>query len=189
MQKLPMLITVVLLGGCVTQYQGNEASPYFVVPAGSTLTLNRELTFAPEEVGTYFQRGQVVAKMQIDLYRPHCKLELHKRLDRMQTVKPDSFRVMHSSQEILHSVQLPVVLAANAAHRTVLGGRLVSDSPSPELYATRLVLRSEGQPHVSSLTCGHLESPPVDARHLSIQQIRQALGEIISLQLAGTAPH
>lgn len=183
MRKALLLFTVLLAAGCVSQYAGNEDSPYYVVPAGSILTLNRELTFGPEEVGVYFQKGQQVGKSQIDLYRPHCKLELNDRLGAEQRVVPDEFLVTRGTQEVIHSVSLPVMLASGNV-RLYFGGLIGRDSPSPELYATRLILRNTRQPHVRSLVCGRLESPPVDAVHLSIRQIRDALGTVFTLQVA-----
>lgn len=180
-----LLLALLQAAGCVTQYTGNEDSSYYLVPTGSNLTLNRELIFGPEEVGVYFQKGQQVGKSQIDLYRPHCKLELNDRLGTEQHVAPDEFTVIRSTQEVIHSVGLPIMLAAGGNVRLYFGGQIGRDSPSPELYATRLVLRSARQPNVRSLTCGHLESPPVDAVHLSIRQIRDALGTVFTLQIAG----
>jgi len=171
------------LGGCASQYQGNEKSPFYVVPNGSTVTLNQELTYPPEVVGVYFQHGAIVHKALLDLYRPHCRLEINDLLPTQQVVNPDRFTVVRATQEILHSVQLPVMLAARG---NLFAGRRVNDSPGPELYATRLNLRSANQPNVIRLTCGHLESPPVHARHLTIEEIRMALGGIFTLQLAAS---
>lgn len=179
------IVAVLLLGGCVTQYQGDEKSPYFVVPVGSTVKLNQELAIPADEVGVYFQGGKVTPKVQLDLYRPHCRLEVRERLVHAQVVKPDTFRVARATQELLHSVQLPVLLAAKGSMWAGRRGLYASDSPGPELYATRLSLRSATQPHVLYLTCGHLEGEPVQARHLTIEEIRRALGHIFTLQLAG----
>jgi len=184
MRTLSILLLLVLTAGCVSQYQGNEDSPYYVIPAGSSITLNQDLTFAPDEVGLYFQGGKQVPKMQIDLYRPHCKLELKQRLETAQVVKSGEFKVLRATQEIIHSVGLPVRLASNVAGRFSIGGG-DSSIPGPELYATRLKLSSARQPHVLSLNCGHLESPPVTAVHLTIHQIRQALGQIFTLKISG----
>lgn len=182
MRKTLIMFSFTLLGGCVTQYQGDEKSPHFVVPAGSTVILHRELQYPPDEVGVYFQNGKIVAKALMDLYRPHCRLELYHKVNQVQTVKPDRFTVLKATQEILHSVQLPVMLAGGA-RRPHPGIGFTSDIPGPELMATRMMLQNPQQPNVYSLTCGHLESPPVHAAHLTIQQIRQALGDIITLQI------
>ena len=53
------MLALASLGGCVSQYQGNEKSSFYVVPNGSIVTLNQELTYPPEVVGVYFQHGAI----------------------------------------------------------------------------------------------------------------------------------
>jgi hypothetical protein len=52
-----------------------------------------------------------------------------------------------------------------------------------QTFATILYLRSERQPEALRLTCGHWDYPPW-ATHLSIAQIRQTLGEVMTLRIA-----
>ncbi|NNG14194.1 MAG: hypothetical protein HKM22_03455 [Gammaproteobacteria bacterium] len=52
-----------------------------------------------------------------------------------------------------------------------------------ENYMTVLYLHSDRQPDVFRMTCQHWEAPS-DAQHLTIKQIRQALGDLFTLKLA-----
>ncbi|MFV2058257.1 MAG: hypothetical protein ACC707_17465, partial [Thiohalomonadales bacterium] len=49
------------------------------------------------------------------------------------------------------------------------------------IYSTELYLHSEKQPDVRVLTCSHWENP-LDASHLSVNQIQNAVGKIISFE-------
>jgi hypothetical protein len=59
----------------------------------------------------------------------------------------------------------------------------LADGLSPELYTTSIYLDSPTQKTVLGITCQHLEDP-VNARHVSIRDIRKALGSVATLELA-----
>lgn len=179
-----LLLAALLLAACqTTRHEGDESSPYYVVPAGSTLTLHRELTIPAEQVGIFLQHGEVKPATQINWYRPHCKFELRDLADSARRVQPDTFVITRATQEILHSVRAPVRVAARigVGIGITIGG--VDDgSPSHQTYATRMDLKSERQPQVFRLTCGHWEEP-ARATHLSIREMRSTLGQVFTLTI------
>lgn len=189
MKSIAMLMLVMLLVGCQTpSYEGNEKSPYYLVPVGSTLKLTRELTIPANQVAVYLQGGEVVPSERINQYYPHCKFELLRRLDTPQAVQPDNFEIIKAVQEIGHTVtldglQLARVSVGIGVHIGMKGG----DGSSLQAYSTRLALRSTRQPNVFRLSCGQ-EALPHEGEHVSISEMRKALGGVITLELAGRAP-
>lgn len=180
-------VLVLTLVACqTTRYDGDESSPHFAPPAGTRVMLNRELTIPPEQVSVMLQNGQVVRPAEVNTYYPHCKFEVRRRLDVPQTVKPGEFLVTRVERNLLHGVD-----AGTARYARVsvgigiginMGGGVSGDGPSVQTYATRMNLRSDTQPDVFRLTCGQW-GYPYDGEHVSINGMRRALGDIITLRL------
>lgn len=178
----------VLLSGCGTaRYQGDESSPYYVVPAGSRVVLKQALAIAPEQVAVYIQNGKVLPWSEINAYYAHCKFELRERKDTEQRVEPGEFIVTRVVQDVVHMVSWGRLQTAGLT----LGVRVgtMDDGPSVQTYATYLYLGSDRQPQVFRLGCGHWAYPGSRyAEHLSIAQMRKALGDLIRLELPATRP-
>ena len=184
MKTIGILMTSLLLMSCqTTSYEGNENSPFYLVPAGSVLKLTRTLSIPANQVAVFLQGGEVVASDRIDQYYPHCKFELRRRLDTAQTVQPDSFEITRIAQEIGHSVALDgVQLAGVSVGIGINIGLKGGDGASLQTWSTRLTLRSTRQPEVFRLSCGQAALPH-EGQHVSINEMRKALGEIFSLKL------
>lgn len=171
-----------LMAGCQTlSYEGNENSPYYVVPAGSRVTLHRELRIAGDEVSVFVQDGRVMPYSGIRKYYPHCKFELYTRRPEARTVAPDDFRVTRTVQEEAHSAGSGLLQLA----RVSFGLFTDFDTGGPSLIAfvTRMHLRSEKQPDAFRLSCAQWGYPPDDG-HVTIAEMRRALGELITLHIA-----
>jgi len=170
-----------LLAGCATaSYQGNENSPFYVVPVGARATLTQSITIAPENVAVFIQNGRVLPYAEVNRYHPHCKFELYTRRAESQTVAPDEFTVIRAFQEESQSVQTEPLRYARL-RLAVIGDADVS-GPSMMAFATRLYLRSAKQPDVYRLTCVQWGFPR-ELQHVSIAEMRHTLGELIALQL------
>jgi hypothetical protein len=173
-----------LLVACQTSaYEGNENSPFYPVPAGSTLTLTRGLTIPAEQVAVFLQGGEVVASGGINQYYPHCKFELQRRLDKAQTVQADSFEITKVVQEIGHSVALDGLQLAGVSIGIGINIGSRGDGASLQTWSTRMTLRSARQPEVFRLSCGQTALPH-EGQHVSINEMRKALGGIFTLELA-----
>lgn len=183
MARFTMLAVVALLCACQTSYEGNEDSPYYRVPVGSKLVLRESVTIPPSLAGVFLQGGQIKPLSQINQYYPYCKFELWKIRDAPQTVQPDEFTITKVTQEITHSVDAGQIQLADIAIGIGIHAGM-DDGPSVQTYATRLNLRSEKQPEVFRLSCGQW-AYPATGQHVSISEMRRALGEIFTLRLAG----
>lgn len=188
MKLIGILITIMLLASCQTSaYEGNENSPFYLVPAGSTLTLTRSLTIPAEQVAVFLQGGEVVASGGINQYYSHCKFELRRRLDKAQTVQPDSFEITKVTQEIGHSVTLHDLQLAGVSIGIGIHAGADSDGASLQTYSTRMTLRSARQPGVFRLSCGQAALPH-EGQHVSISEMRKALGSVFTLDVAKKKP-
>ena len=183
MRGIILVVTTLLLASCQSmRYEGDENSPYYTLPTGTRVLLKQALAISPEKVGVYIQNGKVKPWSEIDHYHAHCKFEVRKRKDTEQQVQPDEFVVTRVVEDIVHSVRWGHWQVAD----TTLGMRVSDQSGGPSLwtYATYMYIASDRQPHVFRLGCGHSAYPGTrEAVHLSITQMRKALGDLITLQL------
>jgi hypothetical protein len=146
------------------------------------VVLNRELGIPPEQVGVYIQNGKVLPWPEINAYYAHCKFELRDRKDTEQKVSPDEFIVTRVVQDVVHMVQWGRVQTAGVSLGVRVGG--MDGGPTVYTYATYIYLGSERQPRVFRLGCGQWAYPGSQyAEHVSIAQMRKALGDLVTLKL------
>lgn len=167
-----------LLAGCATPQDPGPASPYFRYPEGTRLILNQAVEIQPGEASLRLQFGRIVPRNGVQEHEPHCILEIDTVRTTVQRIEPDVFSVTRVERGVWMSA-LPAV----GALRVGLG-----DSSGPTLiyYQTEFRLRSARQPGVRSLLCQSNQNAAgihPNMRHLTLTEIRQALGAIFTLQL------
>lgn len=183
-----VVATAGFLAGCQGWYQGDETSPFFLPPVGSTLVLNQGLTVPPEKTSVYLQDGKVVESFwRVNVYYPYCKFELRTRRPNAQTVAPDDFIVTRVARytSFTPSARRDTRLASSAGMIKVQvdgedGGMTLLS------YLTELYLRSDRQPDVYRVACQRWDYPAT-GEHLSIADVRRALGTLFALRLSGAA--
>ena len=172
------LITVGLLAACDnSQVLRDEDSQVFSVSLGSTFTLNREITIQPDQVSVYLQNGKIERVGDVDFYRPHCKFELFTISEQARVVKPDTFvvtRIVDQREDV--SRQWPRYAALGMADS---GG---DTGPIHMTFSTTMYLESEIQPDVFRMNCKRWDWPNI-GEYLSINEMRQALGDYFTLSL------
>jgi len=173
MRIIALLPLCLLLTSCQTTGPLDEKSPYYIVPSGSRLLLQQALTIPAHSAGVLLQGGRVVSGKDVNQYHPHCRLEVNDVRESLQIVAADEFLVRHAHQED----QMVSVPAFRKAGLSKAGA-----TPSFNVFRTILKLESPRQPQVRLLTCQQWSEPGI-GRHVTIREIRQALGEIITLQL------
>lgn len=179
---------VAVLAACQTvSYQGDVNSPYYVVPAGSRLTLTKELRLEPDQLSVYIQYGRVLPFSQVRVYSPFCKFELYDQSDVARTVMPDQMvvtKTFHYQTDGAFSRYVPRRRTQLAS--TVLFAQMGSgQSPGgPPLYSyvTRMNLRSEKQPQIFRLSCARWAYAGMD-EHVTIAEIRRTLSPLFTLRL------
>lgn len=167
---------LVFLAACQSLPATNPASPYYQIPAGSQLVLHQAVTIPAHTAHVFIQGGQLLAPRRlnpVNQYYPNCKLEVRQPADRAQTIAPDTFIVTRVSQN-WYDAGLVFPLYASVGD---------DDGPSMQNYITTLFLHSERQPQVWRLDCQHWQYP-AEAEFLTLAQIRQTLGNVMSVELA-----
>ncbi len=177
-RRMFVLAAALALAACQPLAVRDPASPWYVPPAGSRLILHRTLTIPPNGVSVWLQAGEVLPHGGVNQFEPWCKFEHRLRVARPLEVVPDTFTVTRVERRI------DLVLGMPAPVRLAALDWSEDGQPSHVTYATRFHLGSALQPDVLRLTCGHLQDPVGNARHLTLAEIRQALGEVFTLEPA-----
>jgi hypothetical protein len=164
------------LHACADLVPKDESSPYYPVPVGSKLILHSDLRIPPDSARAYLQYGKPVkAPHTTD---PYCQFQVRDVLPVEQTIKADEFVVRKTQMdEKLISLLTPLIVAA-------LPGFGMGDADDVTLV-WYLWLDSPRQPNVLRLICGGMFDQPYRARRPSIKQIRQQLGDVATLVIAG----
>lgn len=187
MRRIIILFLFILIPGCQSAYINgvpNERSPYFQVPVDSKLILQRAITIEPTLKSAYFQRGRMIPWHQVNEYGAYCALILERKRDVEQTVKPGKFMVQKVSNENLFTIAkagnrnlIPIAFKSRVADMRDSNGETY------EVLATVMELRSDTQPEVRRLTCADWGIPQ-GMPFLTVETIRQSLGDFFSLKLA-----
>lgn len=173
--KTTLLIFSLMLAGCQYVPPRDIDSPFFSPPAGSQLRLTRPLTIPANDAGVFIQYGKPQYSVwQPDRYYPNCDFELYSRASHERVVEPDTFTVTRTVRGIDNVMLAPAVVASSDT----------GNGAPHENYMTVLYLHSDRQPDVFRMTCQHWEDPN-EGDHLTVKQIRQALGDLFILELAG----
>lgn len=175
------LALLFVLAGCVTTGRYGVDSPYYNYPNGVRLILNQSLEIPPDSATVRLQYGEVVARNGVQEQDPYCIFELSTVAGGPQQVKSDVFSVTwvrRSTSTIARSESLPIGLV-----RVSMGDD--SSGPTNYYYKTEFFLHSDSQPNVLVMTCQSNQNYTPLKRHLTVAEIRQALGGIFTLSLPG----
>ena len=178
MRNLATLICITSLTlACAVGPQDPEHSPYYKIPVASSLVLHRDLSIPANQAAVFIQNGEVKNFKDIDKYYPYCKFEVRTIMQNNQTIKADTF-IIHRSTTDETIVQKPQSVFRRVSMDDGGGG------PSFIEMFRIMYLRSEQQPDVLRLSCGHRAiSPNYD--HLTVSEVRQALGKLMTLKAPG----
>ncbi len=170
------LISAALLTACDnSQVVKDENSQFYSVSPGSTFTLNLEVTIQPDNTSVYLQNGKIESTNNVDFYKPHCKFELYTISEQARVVKPDTFvvtKIIDEREDV--STKWPTYARL---------GMAFGDGPVHLTYSTTMYLESSIQPDVFRMNCKRWDDPAF-GEYLSINEMRQALGDYFTLMLA-----
>jgi hypothetical protein len=180
MKKALLLCCALLLWGCDTPHNYGPESPYYRYPDGSRLVLNRTLEIPADWATARLQSGRVVAFGSVQEQAPHCIFEINTVRPEPQRVEPDTFAIAKVER-------YTSTLAARSGYFVRAGYSGDGGRPTQMFYKTIFTLRSERQPGVLRLTCqsDQFAAGIAIPRYLTVLEIRQALGGIFTLELAG----
>ena len=165
-----LLVVSLLLAACqALDYEGQ--APAYRIPTGTVLELHRDRIVPPGQAGVNMQGTTIGDRYRYDAV---CRLELLTVDDSPRPVRADHFTVERVGREweIFSS-------RASGLRYVALFER---DGPHLLLFTTFLYLRSERQPDVFRLACGHLQNSDQNPRHLTVAEIRATLAPVMTLQ-------
>ncbi|WP_296642337.1 hypothetical protein [Thiobacillus sp. 65-1402] len=184
MMKTIGLGLVLLLGGCAGLQSPDPASPYYAYAPGWTVQLNRPLTIPPDAATVRLQYGRIVPRNSVQEYAPFCVVELNTVRAEAQTLQPGRFEVWRVTRSVS-----PVAATASPF---VKAGFVADDGDPTFLYfKTEFRLRDTAQPNLRGMSCAWNQMAPGNRalmRHLTLDEIRQALGGWMSLIPPGERP-
>jgi hypothetical protein len=158
-------------------FNENLAYSYNLPPIGSKLVLMQAVMIEPGTTRTFLQRGKPMALGDFNRYRVNCNFEVERLSERVQRIEPDTFiikKVQRMMTEVVqHDAYQPRFLTVEYA-----------DPSSPLVtHGYHLWLSSEKQPDVMRVTCRGAFDDLSDAEPPSINEVREALGNIVDLVL------
>lgn len=176
-------ITTILFGialasliGCTERQVRDERSPWFRITAGSVVELNQSLEVPAGSTRIFLQHGRVIGKSQLDHYYPNCNFEVRQLDSIPRWIRSGEFfvtGVQWGEEQVVewHGVRI--------THR-FWGSPFSDDSPSVYRYY-HYRLESLDQPNLLRLTCRGGLADRHRADLPSLQEIRDALGDIASI--------
>lgn len=180
-KALTLLLLGLWLSGCASQAPKDPASPYFKVPPGSILTIKRKIEVPPGSTRVFFQNGKV--SPAFNHYAANCNIEVNK-LDEaaVQYVEVGEYRIVkvqRTQEEVVRSRRIQ--LAALSPLLAFGGGD--GGEGSAMIYEGYDLWLESADPNVRRLSCRGAFADPHEAYPPSIDEIRQSLGAIMTLQL------
>jgi len=171
---------------------GNVAVSYSNYPLNITpglkLKLNRAIVIPGETASLHIQDGEPKPQQlnPVENYRPYCVLNVRNRMAATQTINPDTFTItrVFLNEEF---VSLPVNIASLTMTAGYPGLYLGAGGYTAVAYVTEIYLESSTQPNVVSLDCKQWDDPAMGA-HLTLQEIKLALGELFTIQSEDSLP-
>jgi hypothetical protein len=183
MRKIVLTLALFGFAVCSSARDYGPDSPYYHFPTGWQIALNRPIEIPPGRTTAWLQYGRVVPYGPVPEDEPQCVFELDTVRATAQRVEPDSFTVTKVTRNMTEFGGLTASPGFVRVDMTL--GRGGNGSPSWMYYQTVFHLRSENRPQVRSLTCqsNQYAAGVIITRHLTVPEIRQALGQWFSLKL------
>ncbi len=160
-----------------------------------TLQLRETLNIEPDAATVRLQYGRIVARNAVQEHDPFCVFEVDTVRPVIQSVPPGQFRIVAISRSVETIAGMPAALpifpAPWRARRVAFSD---DDSPTHIYFKTTFRLQDSqpiASPPVRALTCMSNQNAPGNAslmRHLTLAEIRGALGTWFTLNLGGANP-
>lgn len=183
-----LLATVTLfLAGCAAVAPDRlDQDPRYAIPAGSTLVLHEPLMLPGRGDLLYLQDGRTMGFGGVQEVYPHCYVETRQRPEGPLKVAPTTFSITEVERSFHYTWLAPG--GPGGLMPTTDGGPGGDGGLSQWFYVTRMSLRpADPSVDVYRLTClvDRLDAsgPETERHHLTVAQIREALGDIFTLEI------
>lgn len=175
------------LAGCAAMAPDHlQGDSRYAIPAGSALVLNEAIELPGRGDLLYIQHGRTLRFGGVQEVYPHCYVETRQRPEGPLTVAPTTFTITGVARSF-HYTWLPPG-GQGGLMPAAGGGDGAGGGLSQWFYVTRMSLRpAEPAVDVYRLTClaDRLDAsgPETERHHLTVAQIREALGDIFTLEI------
>lgn len=157
----------------------SEATEIEDLTVGSILTLHQRLSIDPHSARVYLQHGQRVSVNSVSRFYGNCWFEVNDVIDKPQFVEPGRFRIVG-----LNHYRRPFGLGS-VNERVLVAGLYVfglfDRSQEIEFITAMKLSAEEGGTEIRNFMC-KVTSDSMD-RYLTLREIREALGEIVTIVL------
>jgi len=156
MDRIAFTLMVVVLAGCNTAQTRDVNSPFYKIPPGSAIVLNKDLEIPGGQAHINLQDG--VAASGIGQYHTSCTFNT--RHLGPATIKADTFRIRETSSQ----------------------QEWVSRQDITNFFK-EFRLESDTQPDVINLVCQHWDGP-MTGRPVSVPEMQKAVGDYVSFKFS-----
>jgi len=136
-------------------HSNDPSSLFFSIPEGSTLSLNKEMTFSPRDTHGTIQAGKLISDNDREFYDVNCRLDFKKFGPR--TIEPETFSIT----------------------RTEDGQNWISQ-PSILRFYTEVYLASNKDTDIIKMVCQIYGD--ANDRNFTVAEMQTALGDFISIK-------
>ena len=171
---------ITILAAFIAACSSYDFSNSVAVLPTSVVQINTPLEIPAGEARIYIQHGETIASRSgLDRFLTYCSVlmqDLHVPGEPVLTVSPGRFDVREVRQSNDRFSDSIILVASTM--------RLREGPPSNTFFTLEMRLRSTDQPDVRSLFCVK-ESGERGRHYPNIEEIRIALGEAVTIELAG----
>ncbi len=184
MQKISFLFCLslaALLSGCQTYNTSiDRDSPSYTLPVGSIIELNQPINVYPGYSRSFIQFGKSLKSNELNRRYPWCQFRLYEPPEALETersIQADTFLVTQSNRRFEMVASRTQLLASSK-----LWLNMLDDDPSDQNLSSIMKIKSEKQPQVVEFKCSIFTEPQL-YNYLSINEMQQALGDVITIRL------
>lgn len=172
MNVLPTRLVAFALLGLISACASNSPfrmNPDSYLEPGSTITLNEPVVVPRNSVAAPIRGGHIGDRYT---FEGQCRLEILTLTSEPLVIEPDTFEVERTNWEWEYFGGL---------HPKAMYAAIITpEGPSLFWYTTYFFLKSDLQPDVYRLRCRHLQESDINPRYLTLNQMQQVLGDIMT---------
>lgn len=177
-----ILVSLFLVSGCGPTWIKDASTQSYIAVKGWTLVLHEDVVIRPGRTRVFFQEGELQGG--VNELKPHCELSVRSLSQAPQSITADHFIITRVTGSIDDIVSSDRILLASSGN-TLLGLGGDSDGPGRVMHVLKMHLHSEKQPNVTYFSCTGVTDEPYFAQDPTLQDIRVAIGDYISLEATG----
>jgi hypothetical protein len=179
MKKSLLILCLSGLYSCSSLQTGDrDNQPGFYPPVASKIILHQPLKVLADRAGLYLQNGENKGGAH-SRFEPFCYIRFFNVKQMPRAIQADTF-IVKSIRTETRLVAYNRPLSAPFQH---IAYRLVDSTPSDILEVVTMRISSLNQPEVYLLECGGVENDPASVEPPTINEIRRAMGNLMTLQM------